>query len=350
MSEMGRDQEVVSRVRYLTHPEVEIDPNVPVPLWTLSAIGRKRVHALAHAGWLAGTTEIIASGEPKAIETAEILAAALGLAVEVREAMHENDRAATCYLPPPQFEVVASHFFAAPGDSVRGWEPARAAQARLCGRWRRCWNGPREGMCSLWAMAPLARCCSAIILKWQSAGRMIRPLAGGIISRSSERPARSAWVAGHGAGTPWRRLTGRSSDLGRWPPGAGSYAFWSDACSTSRRCNRSYTLESLRPMFVPSAGTLAAVLGRATEFLPVCWDQHRGHGSHPMPSPSRSWRGQYPGCPLLAGARPTMRAASQLGEAAMCFTVAMAENGLRLKIAAIAKAAMVLTAGHLLTR
>ena len=122
---------MVSRVRYLTHPEVEIDPNVPVPLWTLSAVGRKRVHALAHAGWLSGTTEIIASGEPKAIETAEILAAALGLAVEVREAMHENDRAATGYLPPQQFEVVVNHFFAAPGASVRGWEPARAAQARI---------------------------------------------------------------------------------------------------------------------------------------------------------------------------------------------------------------------------
>ena len=45
-----------------------------------------------------------------------------------------------------------------------------------------------------------------------------------------------------------------------------------------------------------------------------------------------------------------MRAASQFGEAAMCFTVLMAENGLRLKIAAMTKVAMAVTAGHLLTR
>jgi broad specificity phosphatase PhoE len=118
-------------VRYLTHPQVQIDPAVPVPLWTLSAIGRKRVCALARAGWLFGTTEIIASGEPKALETAEILAAELGLAVTVKEAMHENDRSATGFLPPAEFEVVANEFFATPTVSVRGWEPARAAQQRI---------------------------------------------------------------------------------------------------------------------------------------------------------------------------------------------------------------------------
>ena len=120
-----------SLIRYLTHPQVQIDPAVPVPLWTLSAGGRKRVYALAMAGWLSGTTEIIASGEPKALETAEILAASFGLDVTVREAMHENDRSGTGYLPAAEFEVVASAFFATPAVSVRGWEPALAAQRRI---------------------------------------------------------------------------------------------------------------------------------------------------------------------------------------------------------------------------
>ena len=118
-------------VRYLTHPQVQIDPAVPVALWTLSSVGRKRVNALAQARWLSGTTRLIASGEPKALETAEILAAALGLVVEVREAMHENDRSETGFLPPGEFEAVANDFFATPTVSVRGWEPALAAQARI---------------------------------------------------------------------------------------------------------------------------------------------------------------------------------------------------------------------------
>src|SRR6185295_18990407 len=126
----GRSK-MVSRVCYLTHPQVEIDPAVPVPEWSLSALGRNRVIALAAAGWLSGTSQIITSAEGKAVETAEILAAALGLSIEVREAMHENDRSATGFLPPAEFDVVVDAFFANPTTSVRGWEPAIDAQVRI---------------------------------------------------------------------------------------------------------------------------------------------------------------------------------------------------------------------------
>lgn len=118
-------------VRYLTHPQVEIDPTIFVPQWGLSAVGRRRVAALAASGWLSGTTAIISSGERKAIETAEILAAALSLIVDVREAMHENDRSATGFLPPYAFETAANAFFAKPHTSFRGWERAIDAQARI---------------------------------------------------------------------------------------------------------------------------------------------------------------------------------------------------------------------------
>jgi broad specificity phosphatase PhoE len=118
-------------VRYLTHPQVKIDPAVPVPRWGLSDIGRARVEALAVTGKLAGTTAIISSGETKAIETAEILARALGVTIEIREAMHENDRSSTGFLPPPAFEEMANRFFANPTISVDGWERAVDAQARI---------------------------------------------------------------------------------------------------------------------------------------------------------------------------------------------------------------------------
>ena len=117
--------------RYLTHPQVQVDPAVPVPQWGLSPAGLARVEALAQAGWLAGTTQIVASGETKALQTAAVLAAALGVAVETRAAMHENDRSATGFLPPAEFEAVADRFFAQPQASVRGWERAVDAQARI---------------------------------------------------------------------------------------------------------------------------------------------------------------------------------------------------------------------------
>ena len=120
-------------IRYLTHPQVTIDPAVPVPRWSLNEVGRARAEAFAGHSCLRDTTRIVASGEVKAVETAEIIARPSGLAVEVREAMHENDRSATGFLPSEEFETVADRFFAAPDDSVRGWERAIGAQQRITG-------------------------------------------------------------------------------------------------------------------------------------------------------------------------------------------------------------------------
>jgi broad specificity phosphatase PhoE len=118
-------------VRYLTHPQVSVDPAIPVPLWGLSEVGRARTATVAGTGRLSGTTQVISSAERKAIETAEIIAAKLDVDVEVRQAMHENDRSATGFLVPDEFEAVANQFFAQPDVSIRGWERAVDAQLRI---------------------------------------------------------------------------------------------------------------------------------------------------------------------------------------------------------------------------
>ncbi|RWD97760.1 histidine phosphatase family protein [Mesorhizobium sp.] len=118
---------------YITHPQVQIDGSIPVPEWGLSDIGRARASAMLDQPWVGSIRRIVSSGERKAIETAEILAKHLRLAVEVRERMHENDRSATGFLPPPEFEAVADQFFANPHVSIRGWERAVDAQSRIVG-------------------------------------------------------------------------------------------------------------------------------------------------------------------------------------------------------------------------
>ena len=118
------------RAIYLTHPEVVIDPDVAVPDWGLNAAGAARVAALVARG-VARTLYVVSSAERKALETAWPLSAATGHALEVRPMMHENDRSATGFLKGPAFEDMANAFFAAPDTSVKGWEPARAAQARI---------------------------------------------------------------------------------------------------------------------------------------------------------------------------------------------------------------------------
>lgn len=116
---------------YLTHPQVRIDPDVPVPQWGLSDVGLDRTALVATRAWVRNLGRIISSGEVKAIETAEILAKAAGIIPELVEAMHENDRSSTGFLPPPAFEAAADWFFAHPLDSFHGWERAVDAQSRI---------------------------------------------------------------------------------------------------------------------------------------------------------------------------------------------------------------------------
>lgn len=119
------------RAYFLTHPNVVMDPTVPVPQWPLSDRGKSRVRAGLEQPWVRELTAIYTSAERKALDTAGILAAHAGLAWSVVEDLGENDRSATGFLPPPEFERMADAFFANPDESARGWESARHAQQRI---------------------------------------------------------------------------------------------------------------------------------------------------------------------------------------------------------------------------
>lgn len=133
-------------IRYLTHPQVFIEPQKDVRRWSLSPVGRARVTALAACpGPLAKTRRVISSGETKALETAGPLALSLGVELEIRPLMHENDRSSTGFLPPDEFEEVADTFFAEPSRSVRGWEAAEDAQRRIVTQVEACLEGHQDG-------------------------------------------------------------------------------------------------------------------------------------------------------------------------------------------------------------
>lgn len=121
----------MSRLFYLSHPEVDIDPAAPVPDWGLNAVGRDRAQALAGSGWPGGAVRIVASPERKAQETAAILSR--GAPFQTIAALAEIDRSSTGFVPPARHEALADALFARPDQSAEGWETARAAQTRV--RW-----------------------------------------------------------------------------------------------------------------------------------------------------------------------------------------------------------------------
>jgi broad specificity phosphatase PhoE len=123
----------MARVIYISHPEVVVDPKVPVPQWGLSPAGKARLKLFASDAALDGATSVWSSTETKARDGAAILAAARGLPHAEDTELGENDRSSTGFVPPPRFWELRDAFFARPDESVEGWETARYAQVRILG-------------------------------------------------------------------------------------------------------------------------------------------------------------------------------------------------------------------------
>jgi broad specificity phosphatase PhoE len=116
---------------FITHPEVLVEPAVPITEWSLSSDGRLRLGWLLQQPWLPEVQRVISSTEVKAVEAASAVAARLGVSHDTDARLSENDRSSTGFLEPDRFERAADRFFAKPDESFRGWETATAAQSRI---------------------------------------------------------------------------------------------------------------------------------------------------------------------------------------------------------------------------
>lgn len=122
----------MSTILFLTHPEVVIDPAVPVPRWPLSEKGRRRAGLFVDEA-LAGraVTAVWSSDERKAMDGGAIIAGRLGVPHRIDPDLGENDRSSTGYVAPPEFWEIVADFFSRPDESVRGWATARDEQRRI---------------------------------------------------------------------------------------------------------------------------------------------------------------------------------------------------------------------------
>ena len=116
---------------FITHPEVVIDPDQPITEWPLNPIGRARMERFVDLLADCNVRSIYASTERKARDGAAIVAERLGLSYTTHEDLGENDRSSTGFIAPPEFWEVVREFFGRPHESIRGWERAIDAQARI---------------------------------------------------------------------------------------------------------------------------------------------------------------------------------------------------------------------------
>ena len=113
------------------HSVPQTDPNLPASRWHLSEEGRWRCEVLATRLAVYAPECLVASTEPKAAETARIVAQALGKSWRTAEGLHEQDRRHAGFLNPGEFEAAISRLFEIPQQLVFGEETADQAHRRF---------------------------------------------------------------------------------------------------------------------------------------------------------------------------------------------------------------------------
>jgi broad specificity phosphatase PhoE len=113
------------------HSLPEVVESLPAREWKLSEEGRSRAERLAEELILFQPEVIVSSNEPKAKETAEILAKNHQLELHVVEDLHEHDRSNIPYLSQAEFQASIQDFFQRPDKLVFGRETANQVYARF---------------------------------------------------------------------------------------------------------------------------------------------------------------------------------------------------------------------------
>ena len=111
-------------------PEIEYDKLASA--WRLGEIGRRRSELLAAQLRGFNPSVVWCSREPKAVETAEIVAGAFGIPVHVADGLEEHHRDDVPFFPTQEeFEAAVESFFCKPEQLVLGTETAEQALGRF---------------------------------------------------------------------------------------------------------------------------------------------------------------------------------------------------------------------------
>ena len=113
------------------HSLPKIVENTPAREWRLSEEGQIRAHQLAERLSCYQPEMIVSSIEPKAQETAEIIAEKYNLTIQIVEDLHEHDRSKTPYLSKAEFQASVRKFFENPDTLVFGNETANQCHVRF---------------------------------------------------------------------------------------------------------------------------------------------------------------------------------------------------------------------------
>ncbi len=125
------DRDSPSRLILIKHSLPEMQIQTESRFWQLSQEGRKRCGPLADKLRRFDLTRIVSSNEPKAVETAELLASQLSRTHIVRPGLQETDRTGLGFRGFEAYQETFRRFFAEPDMVIVGTETAEEARGRF---------------------------------------------------------------------------------------------------------------------------------------------------------------------------------------------------------------------------
>jgi broad specificity phosphatase PhoE len=115
----------------IRHSVPHIRRDVPAAEWRLSEDGVARARDLARSLPAPDATRVFTSVEPKAKETARLLAEEWGMTCEAIPGLHEHERPEAQLMTREAFELKVRELFARPSEKVFGSESADRARRRF---------------------------------------------------------------------------------------------------------------------------------------------------------------------------------------------------------------------------
>lgn len=119
------------RLILVKHAQPELDPAVPPREWRLAHDGEEQSQRLAQRLRAFLPFTLVSSQEPKAVRTAEIVAATLGITSAVVDGLEEFDRPAMPIVTPEEHTRLNASIFTTRALPVLGRESADTALARF---------------------------------------------------------------------------------------------------------------------------------------------------------------------------------------------------------------------------
>ncbi len=119
------------RLVLVKHSMPDIEPGKPPSTWRLGNVGRRRAKVLATKLSFLSPELTWSSREPKAVETAGIVARTFDVPVRLADGLEEHHRDDVPYLPKHEFDRAVETFFNRPDELVFGSETAEQACNRF---------------------------------------------------------------------------------------------------------------------------------------------------------------------------------------------------------------------------